>query len=252
MKIESAVFLGQQRADEKIIHKMDEEHRLQEEALKIMKQDEQAKNKKHEMAEVTIKQMKEDTVKQKADYEKALEEMADRSEQNLKAALEAQRREDESKNKKELRRVTFETDAKLAVIYQLEEHQVESEDAIKWDNELWNQRHTEINDHNDRLTNELRQAALSTTHADIEATSLKAELTKLQKDNEATQRKHSTLISTLKARSEEMSTDNEEARVMYERLDAASRGTVTEVTNLRADLGQAEKDAEENETHWRN
>lgn len=49
-----------------------------------------------------------------------------------------------------------------------------------------------------------------------------------------------------------MVTDNEEAKVIYERLDAAFRETVTEVTNLRADLGQAEKDAEENRTNWRN
>ena len=47
-----------------------------------------------------------------------------------------------------------------------------------------------------------------------------------------------------------MDTYNEEAKVKYEQLDAEFRGSVTEISNLRADLGRAEKDAEENETGW--
>ena len=90
-----------------------------------------------------------------------------------------------------------------------------------------------------------------TTHADTEAASMKTALMKLQKDNEAAQEKHSVHISALKARSEEMDTDNEKAKVNYEHLNAEFRGSVTEISNLRADLRRAEKDAEENETGWR-
>ena len=70
MTFESAMFLDQQIADEKVIHKMNGEHRQQEKALKNLKQEEQAKSNKHEMAEVTFKQMNEDAAKQKVDHEK--------------------------------------------------------------------------------------------------------------------------------------------------------------------------------------
>lgn len=87
MTIESAMFLDQQVAHEKVIQKMNGEHRQQEKALTISKQEEQAETNKHGMAEVTIKQMNENAAKQIVNHGKALEEMAAQSEEKLKKTI---------------------------------------------------------------------------------------------------------------------------------------------------------------------